>query len=631
MKIAIAFEIFYPVVNGIITSGRNLAENLVAQGHEVVFFAPDTGEFREPFISGIPVYYISSIRSNTYPGMRYVLPWNRRVLRIFERERFDVLHMTGPWFLTMACINAARRLGVPVIHTFHTMVHESDYLLYMVRLRLLVPAIREIGWIFYGWFLRRCKANTAPSRMACATLDRVFPGSDTRFISNGVDLERFERFASRGELQERYPWFSDHTVIYVGRMGQEKSVEDLLEAMALLPEEEGIQLVLVGEGPSEERFRRLARSRHLGNRARFLGRIPHEELLSSGVIHHARAFVTASTTENQPMTVIEAICCGIPAIVPDVAGIRELVDENGLLVAPHDPSALAGAIRTICTDEELHRRCSVATERQRRRFDGARVAKHFLELYREVVDGNDRSSAVPAHLASPGPANYTDRMKAVIFDLDGVVVYTDAYHYRGWKRLAEEEGWQFEESLNDQLRGVSRMASLQIILDHNGIDYPDEKKREMADRKNEYYREMLQDVDETALVAGALEFIREIRSRGIRTGLGSSSKNALTVLDSLGITDLFEAIVTGVDITRSKPDPEIFLLGAERLRLEPRECVVFEDAVSGVEAANAAGMISVGFGPTEGLAEANPDLLIPDYASLDVDAFVRGELFRRGD
>ena len=219
-------------------------------------------------------------------------------------------------------------------------------------------------------------------------------------------------------------------------------------------------------------------------------------------------------------------------------------------------------------------------------------------------------------------------MKAVIFDLDGVVVYTDAYHYQGWKRLADEEGWDFEESMNDQLRGVSRMASLQIILDYNGIELPEDRKRELADRKNEYYKEMLNGIDESALVAGALDFIGKIRARGLRTGLGSSSRNARTVLDALEITPLFEVVVTGEDITRSKPDPEIFLLGAQRLGLEPGECVVFEDAVSGVEAANAGGMISVGFGPTEGLEQAGADLLVPDYASLDVDAFVRGDLFR---
>ncbi len=413
MKIAIAFEIFYPVVNGIITSGQNLAENLVEQGHEVVFFAPDTGEFRERLIAGrIPVYYIKSLPSRTYPGMRYVLPWNRLVERIFRREKFDVLHMTGPWFLTMACIVAARRHRVPVIHTFHTMVHESDYLLYMVRFQVLVPIIREIGWIFYGWFIRRCIAHTAPSRMACRTLDRVFPGSSPWFISNGVDVERFMRHATRQELQQRYSWYTDRTIIYVGRMGQEKSVEDLLEAMALLASVDrgdaaarqaasanpdgstdtvgptataAIQLVLVGDGPAEERYRRHARKLGLGNRVRFLGRIPHEELLESGLIQHARAFVTASTTENQPMTVIEAICCGIPAIVPDVAGIDELVEENGLRFPAHDVDALARAIHTICSDDEVHGACVAATRTRRRRYDGLRVAQQFLRLYSEVV------------------------------------------------------------------------------------------------------------------------------------------------------------------------------------------------------------------------------------------------------
>lgn len=391
MKIAIAFEIFYPNVNGIITSARNLAENLVADGHEVVFIAPETGAFREPFVSGIPVYYISSVRSNTYPGMRYVLPWNRRLERIFRRERFDVLHMTGPWFLTMACIVAARKHRVPIVHTFHTMVHESDYLLYMVRFRALVPAIREIGWLFYGWYIRRCSAHTAPSRMACTTLDRQFPGAETRFISNGVDLDRFASCASWAELHSRYPWYTDRTLIYVGRMGQEKSVEDLLEAIAILrrrrlPDGETapITLVLVGDGPADKRYRRHARRLGLGEAVRFLGRIPHNDLLASGLIHYARAFVTASTTENQPMTVIEAICCGVPAIVPDVSGISELVDDNGLLFPAHDQQALAETISTICGDDELHRRCVKATRKKRQRFDGRTVARQFLALYHEV-------------------------------------------------------------------------------------------------------------------------------------------------------------------------------------------------------------------------------------------------------
>ncbi|POR00584.1 beta-phosphoglucomutase [Alkalispirochaeta sphaeroplastigenens] len=218
-------------------------------------------------------------------------------------------------------------------------------------------------------------------------------------------------------------------------------------------------------------------------------------------------------------------------------------------------------------------------------------------------------------------------IEAVIFDLDGVVVYTDEYHSRGWKRLCDDQGWRFPEEVSDQLRGVSRMESLQIILDSNGVSATEEEKEEMAHRKNEYYKTYLQEVDEGALVPGAVDFIGELRRRGVLIGLGSASKNALTVLRGLGIEALFDQAVTGLDITRSKPDPQVFTLGGQRLGVAPERCVVFEDAVSGVEAANAAGMISVGFGPTQGLDQAGANLLVPDYASLDVEAFLAGTLF----
>lgn len=206
-------------------------------------------------------------------------------------------------------------------------------------------------------------------------------------------------------------------------------------------------------------------------------------------------------------------------------------------------------------------------------------------------------------------------MKAAIFDLDGVVVYTDKYHYQAWKRLADEQGWSFDETLNDQLRGVSRMASLQVILDHNGIDLSEDEKERLATEKNEYYQQLLESIDDSAVVSGSLEFIRALRKQGLLIGLGSSSRNAQMVLDKLGITDLFDAIVTGHDISRSKPDPQIFLMGAEKLGVLPAECSVFEDASSGVEAALAGGMVAVGFGPSEGLENAH--IRITSYSELD--------------
>ncbi|POR00583.1 hypothetical protein AU468_09560 [Alkalispirochaeta sphaeroplastigenens] len=408
LKVAVVFEIFLPVVNGIVTSGVNLAENLRALGQEVIFLVPDTGEFREPSLGGVPVYRIPSLPSRSYPGMRYVLPWNRAVGEILTRERVQVLHITGPWFLTMAAVRAARNRGIPVVHTFHTMVHEADYLLYMVRFRRLVPLVRRLGWRFYGWYIARCAAHTAPSALACRVLARQFPHSRPRQISNGVEGALFRReVPSREEVRRRYPWFGEQTVLFVGRLGREKSLEVLIRAAGVLrgrPGLEGFRLVLVGQGPEGEGCRDLVKALGLEGVVHLPGYLPHGELLSSGLLHRARVFATASTTENQPMTVIEAICCGVPVVVPDVAGIRELVEENGLRVAPGDPRALAGALEALCTDQDLHSRASRAALAMARRFDGAAVARQMLELYRQVLRTERGASLAPER-----PGRYTSR------------------------------------------------------------------------------------------------------------------------------------------------------------------------------------------------------------------------------
>ncbi len=389
MKIAVVVEIFLPVVNGVVTSSINLAENLVAMGHEVIFIAPGWSEEQPAYINGyIPVHYIRSSRNWAYPGMRNVLPWNRRLQLILQREKVDILHITGPWLLTWACMRAARRLGVPIVHTFHTMLHEPSYILYLVRLPQLVPVMRAIAWVYYGLYMRRSVITTAPSEMACRQLRRHFPTAEVRRISNGVDVSRFERYARYEELVRSYPQYNHKVFIYVGRLGQEKSVDLVIDgvhqAIETAPE---IRLVVVGEGPSGAALRAKVAQLQLQHVVSFLGRLPHAELLQSGLLHHARAFVTASTTENQPMTVIEAICCGTPAVVPDVEGMDELVVDNGLRFAAHDRRSLADALSQVASDDALHQRCAGAALRMKERFDGRAVAERFLQVYEDARAG----------------------------------------------------------------------------------------------------------------------------------------------------------------------------------------------------------------------------------------------------
>ena len=183
--------------------------------------------------------------------------------------------------------------------------------------------------------------------------------------------------------------------------------------------------------------------------------------------------------------------------------------------------------------------------------------------------------------------------KAVIFDLDGVICFTDKYHYQAWKALADKLGIYFDEKINNRLRGVSRMASLEIILERADKTYTQEEKEAFAEEKNDNYKELLKNMKESDLSEEVNTTLEELRARGYLLAIGSSSKNTKFILGQLGLGDFFDAIADGTDITHSKPDPEVFLKAAEKLGMKPEDCAVVEDAKAGIEAAKAANMTAL--------------------------------------
>jgi beta-phosphoglucomutase len=195
-------------------------------------------------------------------------------------------------------------------------------------------------------------------------------------------------------------------------------------------------------------------------------------------------------------------------------------------------------------------------------------------------------------------------IKAAIFDLDGVIVDTAHYHYLAWKQLAAELGIDLTIEHNERLKGVSRMRSLEIILEIGNMTLPEREKELLADKKNSWFVELIEQMKPEEIFPGVRALIASFRKKAIRIGLASSSKNAQRVLDLLGIRGEFDVIVDGTMITHSKPDPEIFLLAAFKLGLDPAHCVVFEDAEAGVEAALRAGMKCVGVGDESTLGKA---------------------------
>ena len=194
--------------------------------------------------------------------------------------------------------------------------------------------------------------------------------------------------------------------------------------------------------------------------------------------------------------------------------------------------------------------------------------------------------------------------KACLFDLDGVIVDTAVYHFQAWRRLANELGFDFTEHQNEQLKGISRMESLELILEWGNITLSEEKKIEWATRKNAWYLELVMKMTPNEVLRGVPEFLKVLRANGIKIALGSASKNARPILEKTGILSYFDVIVDGNDVTNAKPDPEVFLKAAQLLNIDAKNSIVFEDSVAGIQAANIGGMVSVGIGEETILHEA---------------------------
>lgn len=206
-------------------------------------------------------------------------------------------------------------------------------------------------------------------------------------------------------------------------------------------------------------------------------------------------------------------------------------------------------------------------------------------------------------------------MKAFIFDLDGVIVFTDKFHYQAWKRMADEMGIYFDETINNRLRGVSRAESLEIILErYEGEPLTAEKKAELMETKNNTYRELLATMTPADVSDEVRNTLKELRACGCKLAIGSSSRNAKFILEKVELLDAFDAISDGNNITHSKPDPEVFVKAGEFLGEKPENCIVVEDAYAGIDAAKAAKMTAVGIGDAAGYEKA--DVKIHGFAEL---------------
>lgn len=207
-----------------------------------------------------------------------------------------------------------------------------------------------------------------------------------------------------------------------------------------------------------------------------------------------------------------------------------------------------------------------------------------------------------------------------IFDLDGVIVDTAKYHYLAWKRLADSLGFNFTAHDNERLKGVSRVESLKIVLEVGNATLDDNAFATALHDKNQWYLDYISQIGPEEILAGVSEFLGEVRGRGIKTALGSASKNAPLILQRIGLLDRFDAVIDGNSVSNAKPDPEVFLNAANAVGCTPNACVVFEDAAAGVQAALNAHMRCIGIGSAEVLGAAH--VVIPGFAGVSLDELI---------
>jgi len=396
MKIAYFFEIFYPQINGVMTATFNLARNMKKLGHEVLYIAPETKGYSKPHTDDeIEVYRIPSIPTYLYDGIRMCLPKSKMIYNKLKREKVDVVHFTGPFTLALNAIFHAKNLGIPVIQTFHTLLAEATYFQYFFGTKSF-PLGAKLVWRWMNIFNRHSDIITAPSDYVISSLKNNCHNKNIIYISNGIDISEFKEYDSFEKLKNNYKEFNNKTYVFVGRLGQEKSIDILIKAFAeVIKKDKEIKLFIIGHGPHELKLQKLAEKLGLINKNIFFtGKISNQKLIKNGLFHHARAFITASKTENQPMTILEATACGTPLILPYEKGIKELISGNGLFFEPDNIKELTEKILLLSANDKLYKEYNTASLRLSKKYDGINVAKQFEKIYLENIKNLSKNNLI---------------------------------------------------------------------------------------------------------------------------------------------------------------------------------------------------------------------------------------------
>ncbi len=391
MHIAFGFDIFYPETNGVITATINLARNLIDMGHKVWFFVPSNKGFTDNTIeNGIQIVRIKAMPSGIYKGMKIIPIYGWYLYPYLKKFKIDIVHNTSPWLMGMSLNHAARRLHIPSIATHHTLIDNPIYIKYALKSETLSYAAQDAIWrVVFNPFYKLTWIATAPNKATCRQVSEKFPGLDVRYISNGIDISRFDDSRPILPLPEAIPekWLGPETLLYVGRLGYEKAIDVTFDAFSIcLRRNPNAKLIIIGRGPAENMLRRQITKLGIEDSVLMTGLIPNNQIIGSRILERVGAFVTASLSENQAITVIEALCSGAPVICANVENMTTLVHpDQGWYFRGGDIYDLAYKMEEAITNIEEQRKKAKNALKSRNLFDGRVVAKEFVKTYQDLL------------------------------------------------------------------------------------------------------------------------------------------------------------------------------------------------------------------------------------------------------
>ncbi|MSR86094.1 glycosyltransferase family 4 protein [Candidatus Woesearchaeota archaeon] len=383
MKIAIFTDTFLPKYDGIVTSTLNLATGLADKGHQIYIITARNGKQPEFKYKNVIVKRVRGIPGGFYPEFRMTNILSVRLIRYLKKEGIELIHFQTPITLGIQAILSAKYLKIPLVGTFHTFITDEEYLKHV---RLNKPYMKKVAWAYIRGYYNRPQLVTVPSESAKEELYTNGITKPIKVISNGINLKIFETSKAK-EIHEKYNP-RGKILLFVGRIAHEKNLNYLLDCFKIILQElPSTKLLIIGDGPQMGEIKERIKKENLNESIILLGQIPHEELIKSSIIAAADVFITASLTENQPMTLLEAQANGTACVGINTKGIKDVIQDgyNGFLANKEDKKDFANKVLKILRDKKLQQILEKNAKEEAKKYDYHNIINIWEQEYSKLI------------------------------------------------------------------------------------------------------------------------------------------------------------------------------------------------------------------------------------------------------